>query len=187
GSVNGGPISVPWSYTNKSGQNQPAAGEFLEEGINLTALGLNGCFSSFLAETRSSQSPTATLSDFVIGSFQTCVVQLPNTASVKADNFNNGQPIDSNEAIITINDGHALEATSLGNGATADGLTLQQLQPIVDEAIAAWGAAGVDPRTLTNLGNLKLHVDDLPGAELGFFSPGAIWIGQNAAGRGWSP
>src|SRR5262249_43624973 len=62
--VNGSPISVPWSYMNKSHQNQPAAGEFLEEGVNLTALGLNGCFSSFLAETRSSQSPTATLSDF---------------------------------------------------------------------------------------------------------------------------
>src|SRR5262249_24075429 len=70
--VNGSPISVPWSYTNKSGANQPAAGEFLEEGVDLTALGLEGCFSSFLAETRSSQSPTATLSDFVIGNFQLC-------------------------------------------------------------------------------------------------------------------
>src|SRR5437867_7602726 len=70
--VNGGPISVPWSYTNKSGSNQPASGEFLEEGVDLTALGLQGCFSSFLAETRSSQSPTATLSDFVIGQFPLC-------------------------------------------------------------------------------------------------------------------
>src|SRR5262249_26967394 len=60
--VNGGPISVPWPYTNKSGAHSPAAGEFLEEGVNLTALGLNSCFSTFLAETRSSQSPTATLS-----------------------------------------------------------------------------------------------------------------------------
>src|SRR5260370_1161659 len=70
--VNSGPISVPWSYTNKSGQTQPAAGEFLEEGVDLTALGLQGCFSTFLAETRSSQSPTATLSDFVTGSFPLC-------------------------------------------------------------------------------------------------------------------
>src|SRR5262249_53489178 len=70
--VNGGPISVPWSYTNKSGASQPAAGEFLEEGVDLTALGLSGCFSSFLAETRSSQSPTATLSDFALGSFNLC-------------------------------------------------------------------------------------------------------------------
>src|SRR5262249_7391408 len=70
--VNSGAISVPWSYTNKSGQSQPAAGEFLEEGVDLTALGLGGCFSSFLAETRSSQSPTATLSDFVVGHFPVC-------------------------------------------------------------------------------------------------------------------
>src|SRR5262249_1259535 len=36
------------------------------------ALGQEGCFASFLAETRSSQSPTATLSDFVIGNFPLC-------------------------------------------------------------------------------------------------------------------
>src|SRR5207247_6605332 len=60
--VNGSPITVPWSYINKSRASQPAAGEFLEEGVDLTALGLQGCFSAFLAETRSSQSPTATLS-----------------------------------------------------------------------------------------------------------------------------
>src|SRR5262249_56505486 len=62
--VNSSAISVPWSYTNKSGAHQPAAGEFIEEGVDLTALGLQGCFSSFLADTRSSQSPTATLSGF---------------------------------------------------------------------------------------------------------------------------
>src|SRR5205814_184691 len=62
---------------DKSGQSQPAAGEFLEEGVDLTALGLQGCFSSFLAETRSSQSPTATLSDFVIGNFPLCSLGAP--------------------------------------------------------------------------------------------------------------
>jgi hypothetical protein len=80
--VNGAPISVPWSYTNKSGQTQPAAGEFLEEGVDLTALGLQGCFSTFLAETRSSQSPTATLSDFVIGSFPLCSLATPQFAGI---------------------------------------------------------------------------------------------------------
>src|SRR5262249_47791574 len=64
--VNSGPISVPWHYVNKSGAAQPAAGEFLEEGVNLTSLGLDSCFTSFLAETRSSQSPSATLSDFAL-------------------------------------------------------------------------------------------------------------------------
>src|SRR5205814_10652234 len=42
--VNGAPISVPWSFADKSRNTGPAAGEFLEEGVNLTALGLGGCF-----------------------------------------------------------------------------------------------------------------------------------------------
>src|SRR5262249_37849696 len=88
--VNSAPISVPWSYTNKSGQNQPAAGEFLEEGVDLTALGIEGCFTSFLAETRSSQSPTATLSDFVLGSFPLCSLAAPQfTGLSKFDTFLN--------------------------------------------------------------------------------------------------
>src|SRR5262249_25056819 len=75
--VNGAAISVPWSYVNKSGQTSPAAGEFLEEGVDLTTLGLQGCFSSFLAETRSSQSPTATPSDLVTGRFPLCSLASP--------------------------------------------------------------------------------------------------------------
>jgi uncharacterized repeat protein (TIGR01451 family) len=103
--VNSGPITVPWAYTNKSGQHSPAAGEFLEEGVDLTALGLGSCFSNFMAETRSSQSPTATLSDFVIGNFNSCSLDLPNTATVSADGI---PTITSNQVIITIVDGHDL-------------------------------------------------------------------------------
>src|SRR5262249_31201753 len=123
--VNGTNITLPWSYTNKSKTpgNVALPGEFLEEGVNLTSLGLNACFSTFLAETRSSQSPTATLSDFVRGSFETCEAQLPNQASVMADNFNNGQPITSNEVIIEITDGHSQLAASAGNARTVDSLS----------------------------------------------------------------
>ena len=42
---------------------------------------------------------TATLSDFVIGNFNTCRLDLPNTATVKADGID---PITSNQVIITI-------------------------------------------------------------------------------------
>jgi uncharacterized repeat protein (TIGR01451 family) len=184
--VNGGPISVPWSYTNKSGQTQPAAGEFLEEGINLTALGLQGCFSSFLAETRSSQSPTATLSDFVLGSFNTCNSPLPNMASVSASNFNNGQPIVSNQVTITVNDGDAMLAPSAGSTTTLNTLTADQLQWAVAQGIAAWRTAGVDDATLSNLARTQLHLANLPGGELGYEAGGEIWIDQSAAGWGWS-
>ena len=80
--VNGGPIPTPWAFLNKSGETQPAHGEFLEEGVDLTALGLQGCFSAFLAETRSSQSPTATLSDFVTGNFPLCSLAAPQLAGL---------------------------------------------------------------------------------------------------------
>ncbi|HKA08611.1 MAG TPA: hypothetical protein VKD71_15235, partial [Gemmataceae bacterium] len=73
--VNGDAISVPWAFTNKSGETQPAHGEFFEGGVDLTALGLHGCFTAFMAETRSSQSPTATLSDFVLGNFPLCSIE----------------------------------------------------------------------------------------------------------------
>jgi hypothetical protein len=101
--VNSGPIAVPWSFKDKSNRTSPAAGEFLEEGVDLTALGLGSCFANFMAETRSSQSPTATLSDFVIGNFNTCRLDLPNTATVSADGI---APITSNQVVITITDGH---------------------------------------------------------------------------------
>jgi hypothetical protein len=79
--VNGAPISVPWAFTGKGGNTQPAAGEFLEEGVDLTELGQTGDFSSFLAETRSSPSPNAPRSDLVLGDFQLHAVQTSTTAS----------------------------------------------------------------------------------------------------------
>jgi uncharacterized repeat protein (TIGR01451 family) len=186
--VNGSNVTLPWTFNNKSktGGNVALPGEFLEEGVNLTSLGLNACFSTFLAETRSSQSPTATLSDFVLGTFDTCDVQLPNSASVQASNFNNGKPITSNSVTIDVNDGHALVASSVGSGAGVVGLTTPQLQSAVAQAIAAWTAAGIDAGTLSNLDNVTFHIGDLPGAELGFELPGQIWIDQTAAGWGWS-
>jgi uncharacterized repeat protein (TIGR01451 family) len=185
--VNSGPISVPWSFKDKAGFSHPQAGEFLEEGVNLTGLGLNGCFSSFMAETRSSQSTTATLSDFILGpNFNTCNVTLPNVASVSASNFNNGQPITSNEVIITLNDGMPELAASLGSGAATASLTEAQLQPAVAQAVAAWRAAGADPSALSNIANYAIHIANLPDGELGYEVPGQIWIDATAQGWGWS-
>jgi len=185
--VNSGPISVPWNYVNKSGATMPDHGEFLEEGINLTSLGLSPCFTSFMAETRSSTSPSATLSDFVLGpNFETCQVTLSNTATVQADNFNNGVPITSNQVIVTINDGHALEATSSGPGAAVSGLTNAQLQPVVAQAVNYWLAAGVPAQDLHALDNVSVQLTTLAGGELGLEAPGHIWIDATAAGWGWN-
>ena len=70
--VNGGTASAPWSFLDKSGSSDFATGEFYEGGINLDTVfgGDAPCFSSFIAETRSSQSTTAQLKDFALGSLQ---------------------------------------------------------------------------------------------------------------------
>jgi len=62
-------IPVPtggWGFLNKRGGTTFDTGEFLEGGIDLESIfGANvPCFTTFMAETRSSTSPTATLSDF---------------------------------------------------------------------------------------------------------------------------
>src|SRR5258705_485160 len=77
----------PWSFTDKGGvaTGNFAPGEFYEGGIDLTFLGLQDeCFSSFLAETRSSQSVDATLKDFVGGAFAVCTATMTTAPSTGA-------------------------------------------------------------------------------------------------------
>lgn len=79
--VNDTTIDVPWNFTFKGdsvGKWIPAGG-FFEGGINLTQAGLEGCYSSFMAETRSSPELTAVLKDFALGSFEACASGLVTT------------------------------------------------------------------------------------------------------------
>jgi uncharacterized repeat protein (TIGR01451 family) len=77
--VNNEVVPAPWPYTPKSGTAETfPLGTFFEGGINLSEmLGQDlGCFSSFLAETRSSQSVDAVLKDFALGAFDVCSLQV---------------------------------------------------------------------------------------------------------------
>lgn len=84
------PGSCPaWDYTPKGGvQGGPIpVNAFFEGAINLDAFpGLAGsCFSSFMVETRSSTSVTATLKDFALGQFNTCAaIEVTKTADNNA-------------------------------------------------------------------------------------------------------
>ena len=84
---NAGDVSAPWAYTPKQGSagTFPVA-SFFEGGINLDALFQNGapCFSTFMAETRSSTSETAELKNFLLGGFETCAAPVIET-QVKQD------------------------------------------------------------------------------------------------------
>jgi hypothetical protein len=83
GIVNPKTITMPWSFTDKSGtpNNGALNGEFYEAGVNLTPLGLGGeCFASLVSETRSSTSTSAVLKDFIAETFGGCTSSLSTTA-----------------------------------------------------------------------------------------------------------
>ena len=85
--VNRDTINPPWDNENKRGGSNVRIGEFFEGGLNITKAGLGGeCFNTFLADTRSSQSLTATLFDFASGELGQCGVTLttsPSTSTIQ--------------------------------------------------------------------------------------------------------
>src|SRR5260221_1626709 len=91
--TNSSPISnETWSYLAKfgGGTNTMPVGAFFEGGADLTTLfaasgaGSVPCFSSFLLETRSSQTPSAVLKDFVLGAFPECHVSVTKACQCTA-------------------------------------------------------------------------------------------------------
>jgi hypothetical protein len=96
------PAPVSWGYVPKSGTPGVFPPQsFFEGGVNLTKIFGQGdvpCFSSFLAETRSSSSITAQLKDFAEGSFDLCKITV-----TKACTFNG-----------VVNGGTALQYTFSG-------------------------------------------------------------------------
>jgi uncharacterized repeat protein (TIGR01451 family) len=71
----------PWDYYNKENEETYKVPAFVEFGLDITELlGPDiGCFSTFLAETRSSQSETAQLKDFALGAFPVCGIEVNKT------------------------------------------------------------------------------------------------------------
>jgi hypothetical protein len=91
-----------WAYQGKasSAANVILSGGFVEGGINLSALGLEGCFSSFMAETRSSPEIGAQLKDFILGQFQACNASITTQAS--DDSFEIGGSITDNATVSVL-------------------------------------------------------------------------------------
>jgi uncharacterized repeat protein (TIGR01451 family) len=82
--INTGTISVPWAFTDKDGSSGPLAQEFFEVGLDLNEVFKTTSdnlpdFSSFIITSRTSNSQTATLSDFILGN----VSSAPDVAVTK--------------------------------------------------------------------------------------------------------
>ena len=88
--VNSASVSSPWPYTPKFGTSGIfPPGAFFEGGIDLACLkgsAIDGCFPSFIIETRTSQSVTSELKDFVFGN----LVVNPNIVHRMAQPAENG-------------------------------------------------------------------------------------------------
>lgn len=76
-------VNPPWDAPDKDGGNLNEA-QFMEGGVNLSDLGVSGCFPTFLANSRSSQIPGATLHDFARSSFQQCGAGIATTPSASS-------------------------------------------------------------------------------------------------------
>src|SRR3990172_783417 len=113
--VNNTTVPSPWDYqgaASGAAADTFYAGAFMEGGIDLTALGLEGCFRSFMAETRSSPEPGAQLKDFVLGAFEQCQATVTTTPK-----DGTGNPL----AADTDSDG--LDEITIGTGAAGVDVT----------------------------------------------------------------
>ncbi len=103
-------ISPPWAHPDKNGDDLDPL-EFFEGGVNLTAAGIgNACFARFLANTRSSQSLTATIFDFAAGELQLCApsTDLAITTTPSTPTVHRGDNVtitfsEANDGINTLN------------------------------------------------------------------------------------
>jgi hypothetical protein len=169
----GGTITVPWLTANfKDGVGHALrTGEFFEGGINLTDTGLAGkCFNSFLGDTRSSQSLTATLFDYAGGTIGECSsstttqaqdgsgasltsVDIPTTGTLSVQDtatvsVSGVDSFSSNVAFYLCGP----SATAITTCATADGVKIG-----ASKAITANGSVTSDTATLTSAGSYCWH------------------------------
>jgi hypothetical protein len=78
---NTGTVDAPWAYLSKDGATDFPTAAFFEGGINLSSIFGSSvpCFSTFMAETRSSSSVGSVLKDFALGQFAFCGLSVQKT------------------------------------------------------------------------------------------------------------
>ena len=95
----------PWLTYNKTNAlgNKVDTGEFFEGGLNLTKSNLGDhCFNTFLSNTRSSQSLTATLYDYAEGNLGECKSSVSTTAAGTASGSIGGGSVSSGTDTATV-------------------------------------------------------------------------------------
>jgi hypothetical protein len=122
--TNSGDTPAPWTYTPKSGTAGTFPFEsFYEGGINLSILGGNSCFSSFMAESRSSKEYNATLKDFVLSSFELCSVAIVKNCTDGALNQTETGFVYNYNIVVTNDGGGTLHDLLVVDNAGTSGTT----------------------------------------------------------------
>jgi hypothetical protein len=114
--------SIPWLTENKADGvgHTLQTGEFFEGGIDLSAPSVNlanNCFNTFVPDTRSSQSLTATLYDYALGQLGECQTILSTTAGDSSTVPENNGGVAGTAA-----------PTSIGGGSVSSGSDTAALQ-----------------------------------------------------------
>jgi len=141
----------PWAYTPKFGTvNNFPAESFFEGGIDITALVGEVCFSSFMAETRSSHSETAELKDFALDNFDLCSIDVEKVCF--SDGGTTSPTFDPSTELFTTR--HTVTITNDGFGA------VHQIE-LKDNSVTATRVCaissitgGIDPVTVPSGGTL---------------------------------
>ena len=79
-----------------------------------------------------------------------------------------------------------LEGWSLTSTTSANMITIEQLEPVVQKAIELWADSGINPGLVSGLWHVDVLIADLPDNQLGATSGSTVWIDCDAAGYGWS-
>jgi hypothetical protein len=161
--VNNSNQTSPWPYLSKTGSTSFQAGAFFEGGLDLAALNVNidPCFTSFLLETRSSQSATAELKDFVWGNFFTRPQVAVNSATIC--------PGGSATLTATVTGGTAPYTYSWSNGATTPSITVSP-SSTTSYTVVVTAANGCQSNPVTG----TVTVNSAPVCSIGSIVPGGL-------------
>lgn len=161
---NGNPQPSPWAYVPKSTAGIPGNAantfpteSFFEGGIDITALVGEVCFSSFMAETRSSHSETAELKDFALDNFDLCSV---NVEKVCFSDGGTTSPV-FNQSTETYTTKHTVTITNDGFGAVYDIELLDNSVTATKVCSIASITGGINPTTVP-AGGILFQDKDTP-------------------------
>jgi hypothetical protein len=104
-------ITTPWlTAAGKNVGHTLKTAEFFEGGLNLTKSDLGGkCFNTFIGDTRSSQSLTATLFDYAGGVIGECTSETVTTPSIATAQI----PADPSDASVSVTDSATVSVTGV--------------------------------------------------------------------------